>query len=197
MLAASNPLAFRFFDTVALPQKLLLIGIGVALITAGAKINVPMWPVPMTLATLAVLLIGASYGARLGAATVASYLALGAAGAPVFTGPGAGPLYFAGPTGGYLAGYLIAAVVLGALAQSWRAERGVRLALSLAVASVLIFLPGVVHLAWFLGLEQGAFLWSEALMAGVMPFVPGAIVKASLAFLLVTLLQGQISRHSR
>ncbi len=197
MLATHRPLALRLFNAAALPQQVFLAVLGVALITAGAKINVPMWPVPMTLATLAVLLIGASYGLRLGAATVAAYLALGAAGAPVFTSPGAGPLYFAGPTGGYLLGYLVAAIAMGLLAHFWRAERGTRLAASLALGSVVIFILGTTHLAWFLGLEQGALLWTEAIVTGVLPFLPGAIVKAALAFALLTLMRRRVDQQSR
>lgn len=95
--------------------KALLVVLGVALLTLAAKVQVPFWPVPMTLQTLVVLLIGATYGARLAGVTVGSYLVIGAIGVPVFAS-GAGITYMLGPTGGYLIGFLVAAVFLGYLA---------------------------------------------------------------------------------
>lgn len=93
--------------------------LGVALITLCAKLRVPSWPVPMTLHTLAVMGIALALGPRLATATFLAYLAAGAAGLPVFSGTperGIGLAYMAGPTGGYLAGYLLASWVSGALA---------------------------------------------------------------------------------
>ena len=84
---------------------------GAALLAASAKVQVPFYPVPQTLQTMIVLLLGAAFGARLGAATVALYLAAGAAGLPVFAGSpekGIGIAYMLGPTGGYLAGFVVA-----------------------------------------------------------------------------------------
>src|ERR687894_726210 len=100
----------------------VLMVVGTALLTVSAKVQVPLPYVPMTLQTLVVLLIGASYGWRLGGATVALYLAEGAMGLPVFanTPPlAAGIGYFMGPTGGFLFGFLAAAVATG-----YMAERG-------------------------------------------------------------------------
>src|SRR5690606_16484525 len=104
-----------------LRNMLLAVG-GSLLLTLSAKINVPFYPVPMTMQTFAVLLIGAAFGWRLGTATVLLYLAQGAAGLPVFAGTpekGIGLLYLMGPTGGYLVGFAVAAAVVG-----WLAERG-------------------------------------------------------------------------
>jgi biotin transport system substrate-specific component len=103
---------FRFLRLV------LLAVLGALLLTVAAYIKVPFWPVPLTMQTFVVLVVGAAYGARLGAATVTLYLAEGAAGLPVFAG-GGGLAYMAGPTGGYLVGFLAAAAVIG-----WLAERG-------------------------------------------------------------------------
>ena len=83
-----------------------------------AKVQIPFLPVPMTLQTLVVLIIGMAYGWRLGAATVALYLAQGAVGLPVFAGTpekGIGLAYMIGPTGGYLVGFLLAAMAVGCL----------------------------------------------------------------------------------
>jgi biotin transport system substrate-specific component len=92
--------------------------IGSILLTISAKIQVPFWPVPMTMQTLVVLVLGVAYGWRLAGATVLLYLAQGALSLPVFAG-GGGLAYMSGPTGGYLVGFLLAAVAVG-----WLAERG-------------------------------------------------------------------------
>ena len=86
--------------------KILLLILGVAILSLSAHMKVPFYPVPMTLQTLVVLLIGMTYGMRLGGLTILSYLILGALGAPVFSG-GAGVAYLVGPTGGYLAGFCV------------------------------------------------------------------------------------------
>ena len=96
--------------------KILLLILGVAILSLSAHMKVPFYPVPMTLQTLVVLLIGMTYGMRLGGITILSYLLLGALGAPVFSG-GAGVAYLVGPTGGYLAGFFVSVLYqsLGAL----------------------------------------------------------------------------------
>src|SRR5579871_344920 len=120
MIAAST-LAARLWprtESNSIPRAVVLVLAGSLLLAASAHAKVPFWPVPMTMQTLAVLVLGASYGWRLGGATLVAYSIEGAAGLPVFTG-GAGPLYMAGPTGGYLAGFVIASIFAG-----WCAERG-------------------------------------------------------------------------
>ena len=97
----------------------ILIALGTALLTLSAKVNLPLPYVPMTLQTLVVLMIGAAYGARLGAATVTAYLAMGAIGWPVFAGPMGGLAPLVGPTAGYLFGFVAAAFITG-----WLSERG-------------------------------------------------------------------------
>eukprot|EP01037_Dinobryon_pediforme_P033305 gene33305-biopygen19550 len=89
-----------------LTRSIALMAVGTVLLWASAKVQIPFWPVPATLQTMVVVLIGAFYGSRLGAATLAAYLAEGALGLPVFAGTpekGIGLLYMVGPTGGYLA----------------------------------------------------------------------------------------------
>jgi biotin transport system substrate-specific component len=151
--------------------------IGSLLLTASAKAQVPMWPVPMTMQSFVVLVIGMAYGARLAGATVALYLFQGALGLPVFAGTpekGIGLAYMAGPTGGYLVGFLIVAVVMG-----WLAERGWdRKALpslaALAIGTVLLFVPGVAWLAVLVGFEK-------AVQTGLVPFLLGSVLKLALA----------------
>lgn len=143
--------------------------LGSAVLAASAQVSLPMWPVPATLQTLAVLLLGALGGSRLGAASVALYLAEGAMGLPVFAHGTGGIAVLAGPTAGYLLGFLPAAALAGL------AGRGLaRQALVLTAAHLLLFVPGVAWLAGFVG-------WEQALMAGFVLFVPGTAVKTALA----------------
>jgi biotin transport system substrate-specific component len=156
----------------------LLAILGSALLTLSAKVQVPFYPVPMTMQTLVVLLIGIAFGARLGVATVLLYLAEGALGLPVFAGTpekGIGLAYMVGPTGGYLLGFVLAAGIAGGIAERRRAAAA--LALAVVAGSLAIYLPGVLWLATFVGLER-------ALALGVVPFLGGDLLKAGLAFAL-------------
>ncbi len=144
--------------------------LGSAVLAASAQVSLPMWPVPATLQTLAVLLLGALGGARVGVASVALYLAEGAAGLPVFAGATGGLAVLAGPTAGYLLGFLPAAWIAGQAGQGVLRQAGV-----LTAAHLVLFAPGVAWLAGFVGLER-------ALMAGFVLFVPGTLVKTALAF---------------
>ena len=164
---------------------MLAIG-GTLVLAASAKAEVPFYPVPMTLQTLAVLAIGAAYGARLAAATLALYLAEGLIGLPVFAGALAGPLYMAGPTGGYLGGFLVAAALVG-----WLAERGwdrawPRLIGAMAIGHAVIFACGFAWLALALGAEKA---WA----AGVAPFYAATLVKTLLAAALVRAARGGLA----
>jgi biotin transport system substrate-specific component len=159
----------------AIPALPLIAGIcGVAVITASAQVQLPMVPVPMTLQTLAVLLIGALAGARIGAASAAAYMGLGIAGLPVFAGWKAAPgaLFLSLPTGGYIVGF-----VLGAALAGWIVARYGRSLLSLIAAFTLghavIFAAGVSWLAAFTG-------WHGAIALGLLPFLLGTVVKIGL-----------------
>ncbi len=158
-------------------HKALLVLAGTALLAISAKVQVPFWPVPMTLQTLVVLLIGAAYGARLGGITLATYLAQGAIGLPVFA-TGAGVVYMAGPTGGYLAGFLIAAVAVG-----WLADRGygrtvLTTLAAFALGEAIMYALGVGWLATFTGAEK-------AIALGLTPFLLAEATKLALACLLL------------
>jgi len=156
-------------------RALLLALLGSALLTLSAKIEVPFYPVPMTLQTLVVLLLGMAFGARLAAVTVLLYLAEGAVGLPVFAGTperGIGLAYMMGPTGGYLVGFVLAAAVCGWLTERRRDLFG--LALAAVAGTVAIFVPGVLWLAYLIGFEQ-------SIVHGLMPFLWGALVKGGIA----------------
>jgi biotin transport system substrate-specific component len=175
-----NPtLASRFWPATtgdALRTAVLAV-LGSFAVAVAAQIQVPMLPVPMTLQTLAVLAIGAGYGARLGALTMALYALEGLAGLPVFAGLTAGPAILAGPTGGYIAGFVIAAYVTGRLAErGWDRSELTMLAAMLAGAAVL-YVPGLLWLQGFVGGP------AKALEFGLYPFVVGDLVKAGLAAL--------------
>jgi biotin transport system substrate-specific component len=138
-------------------------------IAAGARINVPFWPVPMTLQTCAVLAIAGIFGARMAVASVLAYLLEGAVGLPVFAA--GGPAALTGPTAGYLVGYLGAAAVVG-MAHTQMQRAGAMLA-----ATVLIYALGAAWLSRFVGLDQAYAL-------GVAPFLLGDTAKAVLAWAL-------------
>lgn len=169
-------------------RNILLAVAGSLLLVLAAKVKVPFWPVPVTLQTLAVLGLGAFYGRRLGAATVALYIAYGLAGLPVFTNTPpapAGLLYLVGPTGGFLAGFVVAAYVAG-----WAAERGasvLRLIAGMAAAEALILGLGFAWLALGAQMTSGAtgVGFAKAFAFGVQPFLLGDLVKLALATSLV------------
>lgn len=150
---------------------------GSMLLALSAKIQVPFWPVPQTMQTMVVLMIGMAFGSRLGLATVLLYLAEGAAGLPVFAGTpekGIGLAYMMGPTGGYLMGFAVAAALVG-----WLAERGwdrgiVTTAAAMAIGNVVIYLPGVAWLSVAIGFDK-------AVLYGMQPFLLGDAAKLALA----------------
>lgn len=172
---------------------------GSLILVLAAKIKVPFWPVPMTLQTLAVLALGAAYGPRLGAATVALYIACGLAGLPVFTNTppvAAGPLYLVGPTGGFLMGFIVAAAVAG-----WAAARGAswpRLIVGLVAAEALMLGLGCLWLA--LGAQMAAGVtgvgFAKAFAYGVQPFLLGDALKVLLAICMVATGWSAIERRS-
>jgi len=164
----------------ALKRVLMVLG-GSALIALAAQVRVPMFPVPMTLQTLAVLMIGLSFGARMGAATLLAYLAEGAMGLPVFAGGGAGLAYMAGPTGGFLVGFVLTAWLAGLAVDRGLAKGFFGTALAALTAGVALYLPGLAWPAIALGKTV-----PELLSGWMLPFLAGDAVKAILAALIVT-----------
>ena len=152
---------------------------GSALITLCTQISLPLFPVPMTLQTFAVFLIGLTYGWRLGGITVALYLLEGALGLPVFSGGKGGMLVFMGPTAGYLVGFLLAATACG-----WFAERGFdrsyfKLLVALLLGNVLLYVPGLLWLGTLIGWDK------PVLEYGLYPFISGDLLKIAMAVLLL------------
>jgi biotin transport system substrate-specific component len=159
----------------------VLMVVGSALLTISAKVQVPLPYVPMTLQTLVVLMIGAAYGWRLGAATVAVYLIQGATGLPVFanTPPmAAGIAYFASPTGGFLFGFLAAALAVGFMAERGWDRSLLRVIVMMSVGHALIFLFGLAQLSLVMPIAKA---WT----VGAAPFVAATLVKTALAVALM------------
>ena len=172
-------------------QTLFLVLVGSLLLTLSAKVQVPFYPVPMTLQTLVVLLIGVAFGWRMGVATVLAYLAQGAMGLPVFAGTpekGLGLLYMAGPTGGYLVGFALAAATTG-----WLAERGldrsvIGTAIAMVAGNVMIYACGLVWLSTFVGMDK-------AVTFGMAPFLFGDLLKIALAIVTMPMIWKFLNRH--
>ena len=174
---------------VSLPQEgaarlatqLLLAIAGTLLLTLSAKTKVVLGPVDISMQTLAVLLIAAAFGMRLGVATLLLYMAEGAMGFPVFQGTpekGVGIAYMLGSTGGYLAGFVVMAAIVG-----WAADRGwdrhpIKLFNAMLVAEVVMMAMGFAWLALLIGPEKS---WQF----GVVPFIVGDLIKVALAASLV------------
>jgi biotin transport system substrate-specific component len=169
-----------------------LLVVGASLVTAAlARIAIPLpWtPVPVTGQTFAVLLTGMALGSRRGALAMALYLAEGAAGLPVFAGGAAGPAALLGPTGGYLLAFPLAAALTGFLAERGWDRRGLTTLAAMLIGSGVIFACGVSWLARFVPPAQ-------LLGTGLLPFIPGDVVKASLAALAFPFAWGWINRRS-
>lgn len=175
--------AFGPTDGVGLWVKRgLLFVLGIAALALAAKIKIPMWPVPVTLGTFAVLTVGAAYGPRLGLATILGYMAVGALGFDVFASSSAeanGLSYMMGGTGGYLLGYVLATLALGLAARRGLDRSVTGMALALLVGNVLIYVPGLLWLGQLYGWDQPILEW------GLTPFLLGDALKLVLAALLV------------
>lgn len=153
----------------------VLIGLaGVAALTVSSYVSVPMVPVPVTLQTLAVLLMGAVLGPRAGAAVVLAWLGLAMAGAPVLSGGKMGVLAFTGPTAGYLLAFPVAAFLAGYLPKGQSlASHGLRFAGFIGLHAVILG-AGWAWLSVLVGAEA-------AFAAGVVPFLAGTLLKSALA----------------
>lgn len=159
-------------------REVLLIFSGAIAMAMLAQARIPLQPIPVTGQTFAVLLVGALLGGRRGALSMLTYLSMGVAGLPVFTGLGAGLSHFTGPTGGYLVGFVLAAWLVGLLAERGWDRRVLTTALAMLCGTLLIYLPGLAWLSTFVG-------WEQVLPLGLLPFLLGDLVKAALAALIL------------
>ncbi|MGB0844335.1 MAG: biotin transporter BioY [Alphaproteobacteria bacterium] len=179
MMTTTHPnlqsVALPVSGTNKIAKFALLAIVGSIILAVSAHVKVPFYPVPITMQTMVVLMIGMAYGWKLGGATILLYLAEGAVGLPVFTN-GGGVHHLAGPTAGYLFGFFAAATTIG-----WLAERGfdrsiAGTAMAMLVGTAIIYLFGVTWLSSLLGLEKG-------LQFGLYPFIYGDILKLVIAAL--------------
>lgn len=174
--------------SISLPGQAMRVVAGVLLLTLSAKVQVPFWPVPMTLQVAAVMALAAAYGLRLGTATLVGYLMVGALGAPVFAGTpekGIGLAYMVGGTGGYLLGFVAAAIIVG-----WAADHLRKLFLwpAMLLGLAMIYVLGLGWLAQFVPGDK-------ILAYGFTPFIAGDLVKITLASVVVLgLPSGLLSR---
>lgn len=192
MQTTAQPLALAVWprSVPRLPAAIVLAIVGSLILTLSAKIQVPFYPVPMTLQTFAIMAIAAAYGSRLAVATVVLYLLEGFFGAPVFanTPPGiAGPLYFLGTTGGFLIGFIPLAYIVGTAAdRGW--DRSIpKLFAAMVAADAVVFVIGFTWLAWFAHLSSGAMGIgpSSAWINGVFNFLLADLLKIALAALVI------------
>jgi len=171
-------------------RSLVLVVAGSLILAGSAQVTVPFWPVPMTLQTLAVLLIGGAYGLRLGALTGILYLFEGAMGLPFFAGGKSGifdshlDYLFVSPSMGYVVGFILAAGAVGYLAQAGWINSLVRMTVAALIGSFLIYVPGVLWLGyWFVatkGMATGDAA-NAAIHAGFLPFLLGDAIKSLIA----------------
>lgn len=175
-------------DTAKLVSTLVTVVLGTLLLTICAKINVPVWPVPVTLQSFAVAALAAAFGARIGVATVALYLIEGALGLPVFA-TGGGLAYLVGPTSGFLFGFLAMAAIIGVAADRGASGKPLTLFAAMLAGGTVMFALGF---AWLLAMAGQAGWLDQANVVGsafakaVQPFIIWDILKMALAALTVT-----------
>jgi len=163
-------------------RNVLIAVVGTLLLAVASKIKIPLPPVPMTAQTLVLLVLAMACGWKLAGATVLLYLAEGAVGLPVFAGTpekGIGLAYMTGPTGGYLIGFLLAAVTVGYLAErGWDRNFGTT-AVAMFIGNALIYVPGLLWLGTVVGWDKPVLEW------GITPFLFGDVIKLVIAAILL------------
>jgi biotin transport system substrate-specific component len=175
----------------ALTHALFIVG-GTAFIAAMAQVSLPIpgSPVPVTGQTLAVLLVGTTYGARLGVATFSTYLLAGIAGAPIFAGGTYGIDRVLGATGGYLFGMLLASAVLGFLAERRADQKFSTSFPALLLGNLIIFSFGLTWLHFSLDLT-----WAKTFSMGLTPFILGEALKIAIVATSLPLIWRKISER--
>lgn len=186
----SGTLADRAIGQRNLAVSSLLVAGGAVLIGAAAQIAVPLWPVPITGQTLAVLLVGSSLGALRGALALVLYAAAGVLGVPWFSDSSAGWYVIAGPTGGYIIGFIAAAALTGWLAERSWDRRFLPSLAAFAGGTALPFAFGLPWLALVLDLNL-----PQTLAAGLYPFLVGGMIKALIAAALLPLCWRLVARR--
>ncbi|OUS20663.1 biotin transporter BioY [Rhodobacterales bacterium 59_46_T64] len=194
-MTSSTPAAayttHKAFDVqnFTLPWKIAAVFFGTLFLAVSSYIEVPMVPVPITMQTYAVMLVGALYGWRLGGVTIVAWLMEGALGLPVLAGGASGPQHFMGATGGYLFAFPVAGMAVGWLtARGWNGQRVWFSFLAMLIGNAICLTLGATWLAMLIGAER-------AIMAGVVPFIIGAVLKSGLGAMTLKLLTRD-ARHT-
>ena len=171
-------------------RAIALMLLGTVALWLSAKIQVPLWPVPITMQTFVVLTLGVAYGWRLAGATLLLYLAEGAIGLPVFAGSwseGAGIKHLVGPTAGYLFGFVIAAAIVGRLAERGWDRNAVTAGAAMVIGNLVIYALGIAWLGAMIG-------YGTAIEVGLLPFFVGDALKVALGACLLPLAWKLIGR---
>ena len=180
---------FKWRYELSIPRKLAL-ALGVAALVgllAQLRIQLPWSPVPITGQTLGVLLAGVLLGKWWGGISLSIYAGLGLAGLPWFQNFSGGLAYMSGPTGGYIVGFILAALFLGYFTDKYIRSRSflVILGLMLFASLILVYVPGLLQLGLWLNLVKGQpATFNELLTMGAIPFIAGDITKAVAAALI-------------
>lgn len=165
--------------------------VGILVLALASRISIPMLPVPITAQTLVIMLVGALCGWRLGAVTVVAWLLLAALGLPLLSDGGAGLAAFTGPTAGYLISFPLVAALVGWLAErGWDGSRPAHAFAAMALAQALCLAMGATWLATLIGP-------AEAITAGVLPFIPGAVIKAAIGASILLLASKRVRSRSQ
>ena len=171
----NTPLIYSVLDIniINLFKIISIVILGTLLLSLSSKIQVPFWPVPMTMQTFVVFLIGMTYGFKLASLTLVAYLIEGAVGLPVFA-KGGGIAYLTGPTAGYLYGMVFAAGIIGFFADRGFNNSYFKSFMSLIIGAFVIFLFGIGYLGSIIG-------YDKAMVAGLYPFILSEFFKIGLA----------------
>ena len=178
-------------------SDIALVVAGTALVAVLAQVAIPLWPVPVTGQTLAVLLVGAGLGAARGAASLALYALLGGLGLPIYSDAASGWSVLLGPTGGYIIGFIASAAIVGwAAERSW--DRGwYKPIVTFIGGSLVVFAFGLPWLAIALGQLGLPNDLQSVLVAGFYPFIIGGLIKAGIAAALLPALWAAAERSQR
>ena len=180
--------AFRWRYELSIPKKLALalVMVAVTALLAQLKFKLSWSPVPITGQTLGVLLVGVLLGRWWGGISMGLYAVLGAAGLPLFAGWSRGVAVLAGPTGGYIVGFVLASLFVGHFSDKYVRSRSflIMLGLMLFANFVLIYVPGLIQLnRWLVAVKGQSVSLVQLLTMGLIPFLPGDITKAVTAAL--------------
>jgi biotin transport system substrate-specific component len=188
----AQPLALAVWpDRVSrVAAAFVMIVVGTIILALSARIQVPFYPVPMTLQTFAIMVISAAYGSRLAVLTVLLYLMEGLVGLPVFANStlgSVGPAYFLGTTGGFLIGFIPLAAIVGYAADIGWDRSAPKLFAAMVIGDAVVFALGFVWLAWFAQLSSGAIGVGveRAWIGGVFNFLLADLLKIVLAALAI------------